>query len=283
MAVGATGRVLEAVLPAADGLPLWSVLDAIADGQIRPHYQPVVALQAGQLVAVEALARWCVDDEDDGDHVLPATAFVPLLEDAHRVTDLTAFVLDRACADLACWRKDSALWPDFHVAVNISATELVDRRLIGLVRESLDCHGIEPCALCLEVTETAEIADFDMASSVLAELAHDVGVRLAVDDYGTGYATGRYLTSLPFDIVKIDQGFVAGLGQCDRDTQFVRRTIDYAAGHDLRVVAEGIETPGQARALVEIGCDVGQGFGIGMPSPASDVLAPWVRASLAAV
>jgi EAL domain-containing protein (putative c-di-GMP-specific phosphodiesterase class I) len=282
MAVGAVGRVLEAVLPADDALPLWSVLDAIAAGDIRPHYQPVVALRAGKLIGVEALARWCIDD-GDGDLVLPATAFVPLLEDARRVTDLTAFVLDQACADLAWWRKDFSLCPEFRVAVNVSATELVDRRLVGLVRESLDCHGIEPSSLCLEVTETAEIGDFDVASSVLEELAHDVGVRLAVDDYGTGFATGRYLSAFPFDIVKIDQCFVAGLGQRDCDTQFVRHTIDYAADHDLGVVAEGIETAGQARALVEFGCDVGQGFGIGLPCPAADVLAPWVGASLATV
>src|SRR5687768_5115001 len=221
MAVGVAGRVLEAVLPAADALPLWSVLDAIAGGQIRPHYQPVVGLRGGQLVGVEALARWCVEDAD-GDLVLPATAFVPLLEDARRVTDLTAFVLDQACADLAGWRKAFCLGPDFRVAVNVSATELVDRRLVGLVRETLACHGVEPPSLCLEVTETAEITDFDVASAVLGELAHDVGVRLAVDDYGTGFATHRYLSDFPFDIVKIDQCFVAGLGERQRDTDFVR-------------------------------------------------------------
>jgi EAL domain-containing protein (putative c-di-GMP-specific phosphodiesterase class I) len=118
---------------------------------------------------------------------------------------------------------------------------------------------------------------------VLDELARDVGVRLAVDDYGTGFATDRYLSDFPFDIVKIDQCFVAGLGERQRDTEFVRHTIDYAADHQLAVVAEGIETPGQARALLEFGCDVGQGFGIGVPSPADEVLAPWVGASLAPV
>lgn len=256
--------------------PLWSVLDAIAAGDIRPHYQPVVGLRSGRLIGVEALARWCADEL-----VLPATAFVPLLEAARRVTDLTAFILDQACADLAAWRQAFCLQPGFHVAVNVSATELVDRRLVPLVRESLSLWDIDPRSICLEITETAAIDDFDTAAAVLRELANDVGVRLAVDDYGTGFANSSYLEAFPFEILKIDQCFVAGLPDRMEDSAFVREAIGYAAHREMRVIAEGIETLPQAHALIAAGCDVGQGFGIAVPSPAAEVLSPWLNSQLA--
>lgn len=249
-------------------VPLWRILEAIGLGEVHPHYQPIVALQTGEVVAVEALARWSLPETG----LLPATAFVPVLERARRVTDLTAFMLDRACADLAAWQSSFPLSAGFRVAINVSATELSDRRLAALVREALAEHRVNASSLCLEVTETARIEDVHLAASVLRELATDVGVRLAVDDYGTGFADTSYLSTFPFDTVKIDQSFVAGMSHRADHAAFVRATIGYAQGRSLGVVAEGIENRGQAEALLSVGCLVGQGFGLGMPCPAEKIL-----------
>lgn len=250
-------------------VPLWHILDAIAGGAVYPHYQPIVSLRSGEVLGVEALARWRRHSEEP---VLAATAFVPLLERARRVTDLSAYMLDRACADLARWRCLFELDTSFRVSVNVSATELVDRRLVGLVRESIEAHRIEPAALCLEITETARIDNFATAGRVLSELRDDVGVCLAADDYGRGYADGQYLAHFPFDTVKIDQSYVTGMAANHADAEFVDATISYAIGRSLSVVAEGIETDLQARALLSAGCMVGQGYALAMPSPAEEVL-----------
>ena len=249
-------------------VPLWRILDAIGAGQVHPHYQPIVSLQTGDVLGVEALARWTVPEHG----VLPATAFVPVLERSRRVTDLTAFMVDQACCDLAAWQRTFPLNAGFRVAINVSATELSDGRLARLVREALAAHRISARSLCLEITETAQIDDFEAAADVLAELATDIGVRLAVDDYGTGFAAGSYLTTFPFDTVKIDQTFVAGMSHRADHAAFVRATIGYALGRSLGVVAEGVENQGQADALLSVGCTVGQGFALGMPCPAEQIV-----------
>jgi len=254
--------------PAPTEAPLWQILEAISEGQVHPHYQPIVSLTTGDVVAVEALARWRVPDLG----TLPATAFVPVLERCRRVTDLTAYMLDRACADLAAWQRDLPLRPGFRVAINVSATELGDRRLTTLVREALGAHRIAPHSICLEVTETARIDDMQRAAAVLAELASDIGVRLALDDFGTGFADGEYLEAFPFDTVKIDQSFVAGMGHRDDHAAFVRATVGYAKHRAMGVVAEGVQQAEQARALLTAGCRVAQGFGLGMPTPAEQIL-----------
>lgn len=262
--------------PAVEQLALWHILDAIGRGEVQPHYQPIVSLRTGEVLGVEALARWIVP----GRGAMPAAHFVPVLERCHRVTDLTAFMLDRACSDLAAWQRRLQLRNGFRVTINVSATELGDRRLAPLVREALATHGIDPGSICLELTETAEIRDFELAATVLAELAREIGIRLAVDDFGTGFAAGGYLTSFPFDTVKIDQVFVAGMGHRADHADFIRATIGYAHGRALGVVAEGIEHHEQAVALLSVGCTAGQGFALGMPCPFEDIVARGFSVSL---
>lgn len=261
----------------ADVPPLWRILEAIGEGEFHPRYQPIVSLETGQVVAVEALARWSQPETG----VLPATSFVPVLERHRRVTDLTAFMLDRACADLAAWQRSLALDGEFRVAINVSATELSDRRLAALVRESLAEHGVSASGLCLELTETARIDDMRVARNVLAELATDIGVRLAVDDYGTGFSDGSYLTAFPVDTVKIDHTFVNGMTHRADHAAFVRATVGYAEHRSMAVVAEGVETQGQADALLSVGCRLAQGWGIGMPCPAEQIFETHFGTSLA--
>lgn len=252
------------------------VLDAIARHEIVPHYQPLVSLESGRLIGVEALARW----EHPERGRLGPTLFVPLLERARRVTDLTARMLDVACGDYADWRRRFHLPDPFTLAVNVSATELVDRRLARLAADTLRRHGIPARALCLELTETAAIADLCAARRVCLEL-RALGVRLAIDDFGAGHATERHLDVLPFDIVKIDQSYVAGMGRCPESAEFIAATVA-SAGGAVEVVAEGVETAAQAAALGQLGCRHGQGFGFGRPGPADDVLAAFMPLALTA-
>lgn len=248
---------------------LADILAAISAGHIVPHYQPLVALGSGRLVGVEALARW---EQPGHDFLLPAD-FVPLLESAHRVSELTRWMLDRACGDLAGWRRRYFLSDEFSVAVNVSATELVDHQLVTTAVETLRRHRIPSRSLCLELTETAPIADLDMARDVLGQL-RKVGVRVAIDDYGSGYTNHRYLELLPFDMVKIDQSYVTELDRRPENADFITQTVAAAGGKQV-VVAEGVQTQEQADALCSLGCLHGQGSGIGQPGPGDAVVAAW--------
>ena len=258
-------------VPAPTEVPLWRILEAISTGEVRPHYQPIVSLTSGEMVAVEALARWTIPETG----TMPAALFVPVLERCRRVTDLTAFMLDRACADLASWQADCPLRAGFRVAINVSATELADGRLAALVREALAQHHVSARSICIEVTETAKVDDMVLAGNVLAELVTGIGVRLALDDFGTGFADGEYLETFPFDTVKIDRSFVDGMGSRDDHAAFVRATVGYARRRSMGVVAEGVQHRHQAAALLSAGCSVGQGFGLGMPCPAEEILERW--------
>ncbi len=251
---------------------LAGIITAIGEGELVPHYQPLVSFETGRLVGVEALARW---EQPGGGRLFP-DAFVPRLEEGRRVTDLTAWMIDRACADLDRWRRAFALPRGFSVAVNVSATELVDGRLVRLVSEALLRHPLAEHGLCLELTETATVEDPPTAARVMHEL-RALGIRLALDDFGSGAANRDVLERLPFDMVKIDQSYVASLGSAD-SLAFIIDAIALAAGHSIEVVAEGIETAEQFEALRLLGCCRAQGFGVGPPAPADVVLTAWMPA-----
>ena len=253
-------------------LELVEILNAIADGQVVPYYMPLVSLADGQLVGLEALARWQRPRLDEV--VLPA-GFVPRLERARRVSDLTAWMVDAVASDLVRWGRRYNLPVGFRVSVNISATELIDRRLIQLVGESLAKHRIPAHLLCLEITESARIDDVPSAAAVLAEL-RALGVRVAVDDFGAGFAGPEYLTDFPVDTIKIDQLFVAELASQAGARDFVARTVAHGQAHRMDVIAEGIETTEQASTLRNMGCWLGQGFGLGLPAPGASALDGWL-------
>lgn len=248
-------------------------------------YQPRVRLSDGALEGVEALARW--DHPSQG--AIPPGTFVPLAEEAGLVAALGAFVLDRACADLAGWRAAGLAVP--RVCVNVSVHQLRADDFGRSVRDALARHGLEPKDLELEVTESV-MADerHDAAGSLVALAAlQAIGVRVAMDDFGTGYSSLHRLAVLPVDVLKIDRSFVRGLGSpgsgafdptatgtddAGRGTAVVDAVLALAAGLGLEVVAEGIEEPAQRLALMTRGCRVGQGFLMARPMPADD-LAAW--------
>jgi diguanylate cyclase (GGDEF)-like protein len=235
---------------------------AVADGQLILHFQPQLDLHTGETLAVEALLRW----PHPRLGVVPPLKFLPLAEQAGLMRDLTRWVLDQALAQCAAWRDAGGL---IAVSVNISATNLIDADFVSTVSDLLDRHGLRADALVLEITETSIIAEFDRAKIVVDEL-NELGVTVSIDDFGTGFTSLAYLSSLTVGELKLDRTFItrlAGDGRA-RDAQLVRSTIDLGHALGMRVVAEGIEDEGTLDLLRSLGCDVAQGYFIGRPKPA---------------
>jgi diguanylate cyclase (GGDEF)-like protein len=261
----------EAFDPLLEFMMTESLRVGIGEHQIEAHYQPKVEIASGRVRSVEALARWHHPERG----LLTPASFVPLAEHAGLMSSLTVAVLEEACAQLELWHADGL---DVTAAVNISATDLLDAAFPDHVQGLLDRHGLAADTLELELTETTLILDQTRAAAVLRRL-HDEGVGIAVDDYGTGYSTLRYLRGdFPVDVLKLDRSFVSRL-ECDkRSRTIVHSTIDLAHDLGLRVVAEGVETQRALDLLRDYGCDLAQGFLIGEPAPAADITA-WLSGS----
>lgn len=228
---------------------------AMAAGDVTLAYQPKVSLGSGDIAHVEALVRWNHPDEGP----ISPDRFIPLAESTGVVSELTAFVLDQAVADCARW---NALAMKLCVAVNVSAADLADVGFADRVKAVLARHDVDPRSLTLEVTESAIIRSAANAIEMLENL-REFGIRLSVDDYGTGQSTLSYLKDLPVHELKIDKAFVSSMSSDDGDRIMVRSTIDMAHELGLQVVAEGIED-GQTLALLRsLGCDYAQGYFLG--------------------
>ncbi|MDO9380019.1 MAG: bifunctional diguanylate cyclase/phosphodiesterase [Nocardioidaceae bacterium] len=235
---------------------------AISADRIAVHFQPVVDLATGQPVGHEALARW--DDPELGP-VSPGE-FIPVAETAGLVTDLGRRVLDQACRHAARWTDRTAAGLLSVVSVNVSPVQLADRGFVADVETALRESGLAPGRLCLEITETAAIDDVASAARRLGRL-RDLGVRLALDDFGTGHSSLTLLRELPVHVLKIDRSFIARITTDRGDAVLVALLVDAAHRLGLDVCAEGVETRAQADALVEMGCDLAQGWLYGRPAP----------------
>ena len=183
------------------------------------------------------------------------------------IADLTRWVVDRALEQHCAWR-DQAL--DLPVAVNLAAANIVDVTLPGAVARLLKRHDVAGDRLECEISEHTVMADPVRASDVLAAL-RKLGVRLSLDDFGTGHSSLSYLKRLPLDEVKIDRSFVAGMAEDENDAVIVRSTIDLARNLGLQVVAEGVETAEIMHTLAELRCDIAQGYYISRPLPAGEL------------
>ncbi|MEZ0163423.1 EAL domain-containing protein [Kineococcus sp. LSe6-4] len=261
-----TSLISPAAPPAADpaALALQAELPAaIADGQLRVHYQRIVAAGTHRVVGVEALVRW--QHPEHG--LLGPGAFVPLAEGTPTMVALTTWVLERAAAQCAAWR---AAGHDVGVSVNLSAALVHDPGLLGTVRAVLAEHRLDPGVLTLEVTETALLADPCGAAAVLAGL-RAAGARVSLDDFGTGYTSLTMLRQLEVDELKIDRTFVAAAAQAPVDAAIVRALVDLAHRLSMEVVAEGVEDARTAELVRGLGADVLQGFHFARPVPAPEV------------
>lgn len=236
---------------------------AIAAGQLDVYYQPQADLCSARVTGVEALIRWRHPQHG----MLPPDSFLPMAEQTGLMRPLTALVLERAVAQCRAWQRDGL---QLTVAVNLSATNLLDTELASDVATVLDRHQLHARWLCLEITENQLMSDPIRAQGVLAELRR-LGVRLAVDDFGTGYSSLAYLRQLDIDEVKIDKSFVMHMHEQTDDAAIVRSTIDLAHALRLSVVAEGVETSAAWDMLNTFGAETAQGFLLSRPLPAEDL------------
>ena len=242
------------------------VADALARGEIVAHFQPIVELNSGRVVAVEALARW--DHETRG--VLGPSAFLEAAEQSDLILRLGAHMLDAACSEGRRWRQSGH--PDLRVAVNVSPRQLRDFDFVSLVRETLRRHDLPAEALELEITERLMAGDTPQSIDALRELAA-CGVRIVIDDFGAGYSSFNYLRRLPVSALKIDRTFVADIDVVEaRETgmAIVRAIVSLARTLELEVVAEGVETKSELELLRALGCNYAQGHYLGRPQAAED-------------
>ncbi len=230
---------------------------ALDTGQIDVHFQPQLALPTRQVIGVEALARW--HHPEFG--MLDSEEWVTVIEATGLIDSLTEFVLDRSLQQCRSW-LDRGLF--LSVAVNLSVRNLADTEFPSRVADALTRHRVPPALLGLELTESAVMSDPERALPVLRGL-HGRGVRIAVDDFGTGYSSLAYLRRLPVDEIKIDKSFVLGLASDLGDLAVVRAIVDLGHSLGLTVVAEGVEQDATRDQLVEMGCDIAQGFLISRP------------------
>jgi EAL domain-containing protein (putative c-di-GMP-specific phosphodiesterase class I)/CHASE2 domain-containing sensor protein len=231
--------------------------DAVRNGELIAHYQPKLDLVSNRIASVEALVRW----QHPTRGLIRPDLFIPLAERNDRIAELTLAVLSRTIDDLKRW---TAAGHAITAAVNVSAKLLSSRSFIADVRTLIDAAGIAPAALTFEVTESAAMLDPDAATAAL-QMFRDLGVRVSMDDYGTGQSTLTYLKRLPLDEVKIDRSFVQFAHRNRSDAILVRSTIELAHELGLKVVAEGIEDAECLDFLRAAGCDYAQGYFISRP------------------
>jgi diguanylate cyclase (GGDEF)-like protein len=229
--------------------------DAIATSHIVPYFQPEVDLVTGRFVGAEALARW--DHPERG--VLDAWKFVPLAEETGLVFGLDDAIVAGAVATRVALAESGTVGDDFRIWCNVSATHLTRGMPARALAALLDRVGCDPNLIGLEITETAVLPDVAAAAREIAA-ARELGIKVALDDFGTGHSSLTLLRSLTIDRVKIDRTFISEFTRDPRDAAIVRRVIGLAHDLGLDVLAEGVETPEQARLLVELGCPRAQGW-----------------------
>ena len=250
---------------------------AVERGQLRLEYQPVVRVRDGGVICVEALLRW--DHPERG--LIPPAVLIPLAEESGDIIDIGRWVLEDACITLPRW-EDVAGGEPFVMGVNVSAHQLMAPGFVSLVERVISESDTPAAHLCLEVTESAFVQDAQLALSVLSQLKQ-LGILVALDDFGTGYSSLSYLRQFPFDIIKIDQSFVADLVEEGTSHAIVSKTIELAQLLDLLVVCEGVETAAQFHHVSVLGSDYCQGY-LFAPPMTPDMLdsakrhatSPWV-------
>jgi diguanylate cyclase (GGDEF)-like protein/PAS domain S-box-containing protein len=265
---------------------------AVQRGELALHYQPEVTLDDEAIVGVEALLRWHSPTRG----VVSPAQFIPLAERSGLIVAIGEHVLREACTQAARWRRDGVLVDGFVTWVNVSAKQLSAVGFASLVEEVLECSGLPPECLGLEVTETAIVEQGTVADRAREQLErlHERGVRIAIDDFGTGFSSLGQLRHFPIDVLKVDRSFVSGVEHDSRDAAIAANLVSLAHALGLVAIAEGIESAGQRESFRRLGCDRAQGFLFARPAPAAELTAllarsanrvprsaarPWARAS----
>ncbi|MBI1204806.1 MAG: EAL domain-containing protein [Rhodopseudomonas sp.] len=232
---------------------------ALSAGELDLHFQPIVAAHGGRIVGVEALLRWTHATRG----AIGPAVFIPIAEQMGLMDSLGAFVLRRAL-------KEAKRWPELYVAVNLSPLQVRDRRIVDLVRSALDESGVPPTRLMLEITEGVLIDNPDEMVKRIGDL-HALGVRIALDDFGSGYSNLGYLQRFPLDKLKIDRSFVIALGNSANGGVIIQAIVALGRALGLSVLVEGVETEQQRVLLRLAGCDEMQGFLFAKPASAATI------------
>lgn len=234
----------------------------VAD-HLEVHYQPIVDLRTREVRAVEALARW----RDSDGTLLDASAFIDAAERTERIIELGQAVRRRAIAQVAAWSRRCGRLLDLHV--NVSPREF-DARLVPALLDDLERSALAAPALVLEITESRRFADAPEAATIV-QVARELGIRVALDDFGVSWASVDRLHALDVDLVKIDRSVVSG--RVDTPRTLTSAIVAYAHRRGLQVVAEGVEHPDDVPILLAMGCRWGQGHLLGRPAPAAELTA----------
>jgi diguanylate cyclase (GGDEF)-like protein/PAS domain S-box-containing protein len=241
---------------------------ALRHGELCLHYQPEVDLISGRIVAVEALVRWQHPERG----LVPPGDFIPVAEESGLILPIGDWVLREACSRLTAWQREGSVHPDVRVAVNVSARQLSDPNLPQTVAAALASTELDPGSLCLEITESAIIGDTEVALANLHAIK-ELGVVIALDDFGVGFSSFSQIRELPpIDVIKVDRSFTAGLGRNESDTAVVTAVLSLARSLGLTAVAEGVETEEQLSLLKGLDCEVGQGFYFARPQPVEEIV-----------
>lgn len=253
-------------------LPIFSERQILLRGQLTQAlelkqfilvYQPKVSLPDGKIIGVEALARW----QHPLDGMLSPAVFIDLVEQSETIHSFSRFVIAEAIRQASEWQAMSRSLP---ISINLSAYNLADADIVTYLRDQLALYNLPAHLLEIELTESASMIDIKVTQKIFIAL-HSLGVKLSIDDFGTGMSSFAYLSELDIDHVKIDRSFVASLMADKRNELVVKGLISMCHSLDRKVIAEGIETKEQAEKLFELGCRIGQGYFFGRPVSAIDI------------
>ena len=238
---------------------------ALDRGEFWVEYQPIMKLGDRGLAAFEALIRW----KHPVRGAVSPVEFIPVAEATYQILPIGWWVLEEACREFRDWESRISIPAGISMHVNLSGLQFMEPDLIAQIERILNRTPLDPGRLKLEITETVFIAQAESNRDVLAALKN-LGVKLVVDDFGTGHSSLSYLSRFPVELIKIAGSFVAGLGRDQGNTEIVRAVLNLSQRLHMQVIAEGIETPDQERMLLEMRCEFGQGFLLSQPMKASD-------------
>jgi len=238
---------------------------ALAEGELRLHYQPIFDLASQAMVGVEALVRW----EHPTRGLVGPADFIHIAEETGLIAPIGEWVLEQACRQLVVWHEDT---PGLMLSVNLSGVQILQPDIVGKVAAALDTTGVVASCVALEMTETVLMRDAAETLAVLCSLK-DLGVQLHIDDFGTGYSSLSYLKRFPVDALKVDRTFVSGLASDLEDFAIVQAIVGLATSLGMDTIAEGVETVKQRKMLRDLGCTSAQGFLLSKPVEAAAITA----------